>query len=160
MDSIGTNGKTLPLLAQYYCEISNTYNKQNQIEKSIAISKKALRTNPECIRANYQLAKYYSKNDKERCEIAYNGRLKYFYEGKAEASYVGEFKEGMRDGIGKWKLIDGTSFYEGEWKLDKWHGKGTYMYLDEVKQGYWFMGRFKCYLDEALDPCNYIQTIK
>ena len=22
--------------------------------------------------------KYYSKNDKERCEIAYNGKLKYF----------------------------------------------------------------------------------
>ena len=57
------NQKTSPLLAQYYCEISNVYDKQNQIEKAIAISKKALKTNPECIRANYQLAKYYSKND-------------------------------------------------------------------------------------------------
>jgi lipopolysaccharide biosynthesis regulator YciM len=57
------NQKTLPLLAQYYCEISDIYNKQNQIEKAIAISKKALKTNPVCIRANYQLAKYYSKND-------------------------------------------------------------------------------------------------
>ena len=89
-----------------------------------------------------------------------NGRLKYFYEGKAEASYVGEFKEGKRDGVGKWKLFDETSFYEGEWKLDKWHGKGTYMYLDEVKQGYWFMGRFERYLDEVLKPCNYVETIK
>ena len=88
------------------------------------------------------------------------GRLKYFYEGKAEASYVGEFKEGKRDGIGKWTLFDGTSFYEGEWKLDKWHGKGTYKYLDEVKEGYWFMGRFQRYLDEAMEPCNYIETIK
>ena len=61
------------------------------------------------------------------------GRLRYFYEGKAESSYVGEFKEGNRDGVGKWTMFDGTSFYEGEWKLDKWHGKGTYMYLDEVK---------------------------
>jgi lipopolysaccharide biosynthesis regulator YciM len=57
------NQKTLPLLAQYYCEISDIYNKQNQIEKAIAISKKALKTNPVCIRANYQLAKYYSRND-------------------------------------------------------------------------------------------------
>ena len=32
--------------------------------------------------------------------------------------------------------------------------------LDEVKQGYWFMGRFKRYLDEAMEPCNYIEIIK
>ena len=88
------------------------------------------------------------------------GRLKYFYEGKAESSYIGEFKEGNRDGVGKWTMFDGTSFYEGEWKLDKMHGKGTYKYLDEVKQGYWFMGRFKRYLDEAMEPCNYIEIIK
>ena len=88
------------------------------------------------------------------------GRLKYFYEGKAESSYVGEFKEGNRDGLGKWTMFDGTSFYEGEWKLDKMHGEGTYKYLDEVKQGYWFMGRFKRYLDEVMEPCNYIETIK
>ena len=87
-------------------------------------------------------------------------RLKYFYEGKSEASYVGEFKEGKRDGVGKWSMFDGTSFYEGEWKLDKWHGEGTYKYLDEIKQGYWFMGRFKRYLGEVTEPCNYIETIK
>ena len=64
MDSILVNNqKTLSLLAQYYCEISDIYNKQNQIEKAIAISKKALKTNSECIRANHQLAKYYSRND-------------------------------------------------------------------------------------------------
>ena len=64
MDSVLVNNqKTLSLLAQYYCEISDIYNKQNQIEKAIAISKKALKTNSECIRANYQLAKYYSRND-------------------------------------------------------------------------------------------------
>jgi len=63
MDAIIDNKKTLPLLAQYYCEISSMYNKDNQIEKAIAISKKALKTNKSCIRANYQLAEYYSKND-------------------------------------------------------------------------------------------------
>tara|TARA_B100000767_G_scaffold32520_1_gene27764 strand:+ start:315 stop:1487 length:1173 start_codon:yes stop_codon:yes gene_type:complete len=64
MDTIFINNQeTSPLLAQYYCEISDLYNNQNQTEKAIAISKKALKTNPECIRANYQLAKYYSRND-------------------------------------------------------------------------------------------------
>jgi lipopolysaccharide biosynthesis regulator YciM len=51
------------LLAQYYCEISSIYMNQNQIEKSIAITKKALKTNPMCVRANIQLAECYSKND-------------------------------------------------------------------------------------------------
>ncbi len=63
MGGIIDNGKTPSLLAQYYCEISDIYNKDNQIEKAIAISKKALKTNNTCIRANYQLAEYYSKND-------------------------------------------------------------------------------------------------
>ena len=46
------------------CEISDIYIiSKIQTEKAIAISKKALKTNPDCIRANYQLAKYYSRND-------------------------------------------------------------------------------------------------
>jgi hypothetical protein len=88
------------------------------------------------------------------------GRIKYFYEGKAEANYVGDFKDGKRDGFGKWIMFDGSGFYEGEWKLDKFHGKGTYKYLDEVKVGYWFMGRFKRYLDQKFKSCNYIETRK
>ena len=64
MDTVFINNQeTSPLLAQYYCEISDLYHNQNQTEKAIAISKKALKTNPKCIRANYQLAKYYSRND-------------------------------------------------------------------------------------------------
>ena len=51
------------LLAQYYCEISSVYLNQNQLEKSIAITKKALKTNPLCIRANIQLAECYSSKD-------------------------------------------------------------------------------------------------
>ena len=51
------------LLAQYYCEVSSIYIRQNQIEKSIAITKKALKINPMCVRANMQLADCYSLND-------------------------------------------------------------------------------------------------
>ncbi len=58
------NGHTTEvLLAQYYCEISSIYISQNQYEKAIAITKKALKTNPLCIRANIQLADCYSSND-------------------------------------------------------------------------------------------------
>ncbi len=51
------------LLAQYYCEISEQYNNDGQLDKALAISKKALKVNSECIRANFQLADYYSDND-------------------------------------------------------------------------------------------------
>ncbi len=51
------------LLAQYYCEISSLYIDQNQIDKSIAITKKSLKTNSSCIRANLQLADCYSSTD-------------------------------------------------------------------------------------------------
>ena len=51
------------LLSQYYCEISSLYINQNQIDKAIAITKKSLKTNSSCIRANLQLAHCYSSAD-------------------------------------------------------------------------------------------------
>jgi hypothetical protein len=48
------------------------------------------------------------------------GIWKYYHEGKAEGRYVGGFKDGKRDGEGKWIMDDYS--YEGEWKLDKFHG--------------------------------------
>ena len=87
------------------------------------------------------------------------GILRYYSNGQCDAKYIGEFKDGKRDGEGKWTMFDGSS-YEGEWKLDKFHGKGRFIYQNDVQEGYWFMGRFQRYLDEVLDPCNYIETIK
>ena len=57
------NIKMENLLAQYYCEVSYNYMKESQFEKAIAISKKALKINNECIRANLQLANCYAKSD-------------------------------------------------------------------------------------------------
>ena len=57
------NIKMENLLAQYYCEVSYDYMKESQFEKAIAISKKALKINNGCIRANLQLADYYAKSD-------------------------------------------------------------------------------------------------
>ena len=64
MTTKNVNGhNTEALLAQYYCEISSLYIEQNQIEKAIAITKKALKIYPLCIRANIQLADCYSSSD-------------------------------------------------------------------------------------------------
>ncbi|MAZ57578.1 MAG: hypothetical protein CMD73_03430 [Gammaproteobacteria bacterium] len=64
MSNKNVNGhNTDALLAQYYCEISSIYINENQLDKAIAITKKSLKTNPSCIRANLQLAECYSSND-------------------------------------------------------------------------------------------------
>ena len=86
------------------------------------------------------------------------GVLKYYYDGKAEGKYIGEFKEGRRDGEGIW-FINGYR-YEGEWKLDKFHGRGILDTLGEIQEGYWFMGSFECHYGDEVKPCNYVDIIK
>ncbi len=51
------------LIAQYHCEKSDVYLSANEIDRAIAISKKALKINPQCIRANIQLAENNLNND-------------------------------------------------------------------------------------------------
>jgi len=86
------------------------------------------------------------------------GVLKYYYKGKPEGKYIGEFKEGRRDGEGVW-FINGCR-YEGGWKLDKFHGRGMLDTLGEIQEGYWFMGSFECYYGDELEPCNYLDIRK
>tara|TARA_Y100000996_G_scaffold406110_1_gene382069 strand:+ start:240 stop:1412 length:1173 start_codon:yes stop_codon:yes gene_type:complete len=57
------NHKPELLLSQYLCEISSEYYKNSEVEKSVTMSKKAIKIDPACMRANLQLAKYYSHND-------------------------------------------------------------------------------------------------
>ena len=57
------NHKPEVLLSQYYCEMSSEYYKNSEVEKSVTMSKKAIKIDPACLRANLQLAKYYSHND-------------------------------------------------------------------------------------------------
>ena len=83
------------------------------------------------------------------------GILRYYHNGKAEGRYIGEFKDGKRDGQGKW-IIDESS-YEGEWKLDEFHGKGKFVNRGDIQEGFWFMGSFECEYGEELEPCNYIE---
>ncbi|MBH44119.1 MAG: hypothetical protein CMD88_01495 [Gammaproteobacteria bacterium] len=51
------------LVAQYHCEKSDMYLSASEIDRAIAISKKALKINPKCIRANIQLAENNINND-------------------------------------------------------------------------------------------------
>jgi hypothetical protein len=41
-------------------------------------------------------------------------------------SYVGEFKDGKRHGLGTYTYASSEDKYVGEWKDDKRHGQGTY----------------------------------
>ena len=86
------------------------------------------------------------------------GILKYYHNGKVEGRYVGMFKDGKRDGEGTW-VIDESS-YEGEWKLDKFHGKGKFTHRGDIQEGWWFMGSFECHYGDELEPCNYVEIKK
>ncbi len=86
------------------------------------------------------------------------GILRYYHNGKAEGRYVGMFKDGKRDGEGTW-AIDECS-YEGEWKLDVFHGKGKFIHHGDIQEGFWFMGSFECEYGEELEPCNYVEIKK
>ena len=53
------------------------------------------------------------------------------------ANYDGEWKNGLRDGLGKQTWPDG-SIYEGEWINDKSHGKGKLIHADgDIYEGDW-----------------------
>ncbi len=49
----------------------------------------------------------------------------------------------MRDGYGKLSFSDGA-YYEGQWKDNSMHGKGTLYYSEENKayEGEWFEDKF------------------
>ena len=74
-----------------------------------------------------------------------------FYFNKYE--YVGEFKDGKREGEGTWSLYDGTT-YAGEWKHDKFHGRGTLNYLGNIQDGYWHKGACECEIGDELNVEN------
>lgn len=55
------------------------------------------------------------------------------------AVFKGEWKNGMRDGIGIQQWPDGSK-YEGEWLEDKAHGKGTLVHADgDIYEGYFLL---------------------
>ena len=60
--------------------------------------------------------------------------------------FVGEFKKGFPNGIGKLEYLSG-SYYEGEWSRGTRDGKGRYFYsVDSIVDGYWqkdlYLGKY------------------
>jgi hypothetical protein len=50
--------------------------------------------------------------------------------------YEGRFKNGMPDGNGTYKWVNGT-YYEGQWKKGKREGMGKMVYRDSTVDGVW-----------------------
>ena len=80
------------------------------------------------------------------------GVLKYYQDGKLEGRYIGDFKNGLREGKGKW--IHNNFSYEGELKQDRLHGKGKLIHKGVVTAGYWFEGTIECHFDDELLEYN------
>jgi len=59
----------------------------------------------------------------------------YFQEDGTRASYVGEFKEDLRDGYGEATYVNGSS-YRGNWSKGDWMGQGTW-YNSETNETYY-----------------------
>jgi len=73
-----------------------------------------------------------------------DGKGTMIYPQKEGQKYVGQFKNGKRDGKGAYMFSDGTKSdgqkqYEGEWKEDMPSGKGTLTFYDGRK----FVGEWK-----------------
>ena len=57
--------------------------------------------------------------------------------------YIGEMKDGEREGKGMYFFKDGD-VYDGEWKNGDMHGKGIYYYVNgEVYEGEWKNGKME-----------------
>ena len=60
----------------------------------------------------------------------------------SNGEYIGEFKNGKRDGKGKITLYDGE-VYEGNWKDDMKHGAGVLTTADGKKyEGEWLEDKY------------------
>ena len=67
-----------------------------------------------------------------------NGTGKYIYENGY--IYEGNFKDGLRSGLGKLSAPNGD-VYDGMWENDQFHGQGTYVWSDGSKYtGEWKNG--------------------
>lgn len=58
------------------------------------------------------------------------GQAKFIWKNGEE--FVGEWKNGRKDGYGVWKSPKGD-FYEGEWKNNKQNGKGIFVHVGGSK---------------------------
>ena len=72
------------------------------------------------------------------------GKMKWM-DGK---EYIGEFKDGKKDGLGKYKWNDGRE-YVGYWLGNKQHGLGKYVKGGKETYGMWVNGTRDKWLNET-----------
>ena len=70
-----------------------------------------------------------------------NGQGRYYQ--IAGWKYVGEWKDGKKHGQGTFTYLDDFGKYVGEYKNDKRHGQGTYYEGEGPFKGEWYEGEFK-----------------
>ena len=70
-----------------------------------------------------------------------NGQGRYYQ--IAGWKYVGEWKDGKKHGQGTFTYLDDFGKYVGEFKNDKRHGQGTYYQGEGPFKGEWYEGEFK-----------------
>jgi hypothetical protein len=64
------------------------------------------------------------------------------YKGKNGYEYIGEYRNGVQDGIGTETLPNGDH-YNGDWRLGKYHGEGVLNKADGTRyEGIWKNGNF------------------
>ena len=64
------------------------------------------------------------------------------------SSYIGDYIDGMMNGMGIFTFSNGSS-YEGQYKNDKKNGRGIYIDKDGLaREGIWENGAIKKWLDE------------
>lgn len=91
------------------------------------------------------------------------GEFAFFYD---DQIYVGEFKNGKRNGFGETLNLKDDTIYEGYWKNDLYHGKGVLMdkFGDKEYEGLWKNGMKDeygiLYYREYGEPFKYVGDFK
>ena len=75
-------------------------------------------------------------------EGVYEGQGTYYFENGDV--YTGAFEKGKFNGVGKlqYKVSLDKCYYEGEFKNDKCHGKGTFYHFSTIQEGNWANDRY------------------
>lgn len=68
-----------------------------------------------------------------------------------QGSYVGQMKDGKRNGKGVWKTLDNRESYSGDWVNDLMEGQGVYIWdNDDAYHGGWKAGKMHGYGIQAV----------
>ena len=85
----------------------------------------------------YYIIKMVKSNMNKFLNYKFEGNVKYIYDD--EQYYIGQFKNGLKDGKGTLYYKNGNIEYEGDFKKGKYDGEGKYIY----ESGDYYIWQFK-----------------